>query len=45
MVKIVILEDNPQQAASLKNILKRYEVLHPDTPMTVTHYDRSLLLL
>ena len=45
MVKIVILEDNPQQAASLKNILKRYEVTHPDTPIDVTHYDRSLLLL
>jgi DNA-binding LytR/AlgR family response regulator len=45
MLKIAILEDQPEQAAWLSAMLKRYADAHDDFSYTLQHYDQSIQLL
>ena len=45
MIKIVILEDQSEQAKHLLALLKRYGEEHADFSYAAAHYDRSIALL
>lgn len=45
MIKIAILEDQPDEAKRLLDMLRRYGEDHKDFTYTVKHYDRSIQLL
>ena len=45
MQKIVILEDQAEQADRLKQMLARYAASHPDFSYSLRHYERAIPLL
>ena len=45
MIKIVLLEDQPEQARILAQMLERYGEEHADFHYTLNHYDRSIAML
>ena len=45
LIKIAILEDQPDQAKRLLDMLQRYGGEHEDFSYTAVHYDRSIQLL